>query len=319
MAIPIRKYTPPPVLAVTPAVGGVPSLRGTNLALRTAQKSAGINVLGVSLPTEKNTPSNKMEDYCWLIYGPKLIGKTSLAAQFPGALILEFEQAARHVSAYKFPCPSWAHLLRAGELLSKGGHEFKTVVIDTGFEAYSRCMEHVCAVNNIQHPGGQNDYGASWKKVSDEFRRIHMLFQSLGITLTIICHEKLKECETRAGQRFDQTVPNLPGQADDFYRSIVDNIVYYNFQDHARVMTIRGSDFVTAGIRSATQFLTPSGEKVISIQAGDSAEEAFQNLTDAFYNRSNETGAETQAQFEEEELARSMRKKAKEAAKKAQR
>jgi len=310
MAIPI-KTTPKPAGA----------LRVTTPAVRTAVKP-GLplkkpTAMTVSLPTEMSVPSHRLEDYCWLIYGPKKVGKTSLACQFPGAIVFEFEPASRAVRAFKANTPDWATFLAYIKQLETTQHNFNTAVIDTGFEAYQRCLEFVAHREGWSHPGGQNDFGASWKKVGDEFRAAHIRLNAAGMTVVILCHDKVIEDETRAGQKFSRTIPNLSGQADDYYRAAVDNMIYYHFRDKQRFLTLAGSDYIMAGVAGREEnWLTPDGEQVWSVPADDGAAAAFTRLKDAFHNKQLHTFREETEQFEDDEITRSMREKAKQAQKK---
>lgn len=307
MAVPIKTQPGEARKIITPAA----SAAAINLVKRGPADGA------VTLPTAMNVPSENMTDYCWMFYGPKKIGKTSIAAKFPGALIIGFEPAARHVQAFQVDCPNWETFLGVITALETTQHEFRSVVIDTGFEAYNRCLEFVARRENIQHPGGQNDYGASWKKVSDEFRRAHIRILAAGLTMIIVAHDKLKECETRAGQKFDMAVPNLSGQADDFYRATVDHLVYFHKMGGQRFLQIRGTDFIMAGCPQDTHFLKAgTREPLWAVPAFDNVEDTWNTLEAAFQNRQEETWQEYRQQFEDEEMERSMRAKLKAAQKK---
>jgi len=260
-----------------------------------------------ALPTEKSAASMNMNDHSWLIYGAKKIGKTSLACQFPGHLLFSFEPASKSVEAYKVDCPTWDAFLGYIAELESATHEFKTVIIDTGYEAYYRCMEYVCGKNHIEHPGAQNDFGASWSKVTTEFRKAHLRLAVLGLGMIVVFHETLKDSETLAGQKFDMVLPNWPSQAENLYRAIIDNVVHYHYRGKDRFLLVRGSDYATAGV--AMNFKTPEGEDIYAVPGGTSAQDAFEYLGIAFTNEQqypfkDETDGDTQ-----EKLADSMRKK----------
>lgn len=265
---------------------------------------------GYALPTEMSGGTVGISEDIWLIYGPKRIGKTSLAAQFPGALLCAFEPASRSVKAYREDCYTWDRFLQVVSALVKqrDPKKFTCAVIDTGLEAYQMCMDYTGKKFGFEHPGGLNDYGASWDKVKKEFRKPFIELQAAGIALIIVCHERLKENETRAGQKFDSVIPAISTQADEFFRAIVGNLVYYHMRGKERFIQVRGTDYIAAGVGGEDHFLTPSGEQVYAVPAGRSYKEAYQNLVLAFENKQEITFADETQKYDEEKVADSIRK-----------
>jgi len=286
---------------------------------RTEEKSISIKST-FQLPTAMTEPKSLLEENTWMIYSPKKIGKTSLAAQFPKSLIFSFEPASRRVRAYQVDCPTWADFKNYVSLLEREKHDFRTAVLDTGFDAYNRCLEYVCEINNIKHPSDKQDFGGTWKKVGDEFRAVQNKIAALGMGIVVICHDKAKENETFTGQRFDQVIPKLSNQADDYYRAALDNVIYFHKRGAQRFLTIRGTDYIFAGVSYGDEispaFRTPDGEMIASIYAGDSAQDAFNNLKEAFECKIEETFSDETKIFEEESIKQSIRNKLKKGSKK---
>ena len=273
----------------------------------------------LSLPDYMTGETLSMSDDVWLIYGPKRIGKTSLAAQFPGAILMAFEPASRSVFAFRSDCPTWETFLSYVKLLCKPGHKYKSVIIDTGLEAYQMCVEYTCKKFNFDHPGGQNDYGASWDKVKKEFRRPFIELSAAGLNLIIICHDRLKENETRAGQKFDSVIPAISTQADEFFRAIVGNLVYYHMRGKERFIQVRGTDYISAGVGGENHFFTPAGEQIYAVPAGRSYKEAFNNLSAAFNNEQEVTFSDETMKYDEEMIQAGIRKHLKKKESKAKR
>lgn len=273
------------------------------------QPSTGIENLILPTAIESENAGGGMETTSWMLYGVKRIGKSSLAAKFPGSIVFKFEIASQRVKAVACNCPSWEYFLRYLELLKEekrqSGDQWlrKIAVIDTPFEAYARCKEYVCRQNGISYTSDARDHGGIWDKISSEFRRIHMELQSLGLGLVVVCHDQLTECSTRSGQRFDMVVPKLSKQADDLYRAIIENVIYYHYRDRQRWMTLRGSDFVFAGVigdEDDEVFITPDGRKIHAVYAGETATEAFTNLEAAFNCEQEYSYSDESEQFEKE-------------------
>lgn len=241
---------------------------------------------GLELPTEKSVRSTDMGNYTWLIYGDKKIGKTSLVSHFPDCFCLMFEPGGKSLEIYQKPITDWEHFLGYLELLETTEHPFKTVAIDTGSLAHDKCLEYVCKLNGIQHPGGQDDYGASWNKVKQEFKRVHIQLMSLNLGLVVVAHATEKKIEKMRGEKYDVIVPEMSKQAFDYYTGTIDNICYYHYAGEDRVLTIRGDDFITAGTRCEKNFYDPEGNPIKKIDMGKSSAEAYENLQNAFHNKS---------------------------------
>jgi len=284
------------------------------IQLRTTTTS----LAGLSLPTEMHLPTNDLSKQSWLIYGRKKIGKSSLAAQFPGSLNFSFEPGSEEIKLFKVDIPigtklepGWKYFVKYIDLLEKTKHNYKMAVLDTGFEAYNRCLEYVCTTRNIPYPK-HDDFGDSWNAVKTEFRMQHTRLKQMGIGLIIICHDKMKQDETPAGQKFDYIIPNLSAQADDLYRGIIANVGYYHYREKQRFLIIRGTDYIMAGVASGDErWRTKSGDPVYSVPMGTNAQQSYANLLRAFNNQQTESFEDETKRFADEEKAFSIRKKAK--------
>ena len=278
----------------------------------------------LALPTEKNEPSEDMGDYSWLIYGAKKIGKSSLAAQFPDALFLMFEPGGKALRTYQADCATWKHALGYLDLLEKeadkGALRYKTIVIDTGFEAYQKCFAYVCKEANIEYPREEN-FGKDWKKIDTEFRNFHNRIAGLGVGLVVLCHENLKESQTISGNKFDMVVPNLPKAADSYYRAVIDNVCWYHYRARQRFLLIKGSDYAMAGtaVQADEYFLTTSGQPVFAVPMGSSPQRAYELLKNAFQNGQAETFEKETTQFTDDAVKNSVNKKINDEAKRARR
>lgn len=241
---------------------------------------------GLKLPTAVSEVSSKMEDYSWLIYGRKKIGKTSLTQHFDGQLHMMFEPGAKALELFKVDIPAdegWKHAREYRDLLIAGDHQFRNIVIDTGPTAYDRCLEWTCASMGISHPSDES-WGKGWKAVTNEFKRFHLDILAKGLGLVVLGHDHVREITKENGDAFNQVYPRMATGAEDFYSGVIDIIAYYRYVRDQRWLQIRGDDYVMAGCRCEKNFLTPDGEPVFNIPMGDSSEEAYGNLVKAFNN-----------------------------------
>lgn len=246
-----------------------------------ARQSPGDKLM---LPTEKTPIAASLSAYSTLLYGQEKVGKTSLAAQFPDALILEFEAGTKALSCYSMPVNSWVEFVKIIGLLSKP-HQFGTVVIDTVDIAYQYCFEYVCSKLAITHPADLQ-WGKGWAEISKEFaKRINSLLKMETGTL-FISHEQTKEVKTPLGKTYNRIEPSTNKQASELIKGLCDNIFYYRLIDvSTRQLLIRSDGLAIAGTRIDGFRDAETKEPIQHIDAGQTASECFHNLTVAFNNK----------------------------------
>lgn len=261
-------------------------LKSTGKTVMTKKVTALPNV---SLPTKKRKAATHLQDFTWMIYGDKKIGKTSITSCFDKSLIYSFEPGAKALEAFVVDIPNWETALAYTEQLCVSKHKYKNVIIDTGRIAYDRNMEYVCAGLNIKHPSDENDFGKAWHLVGKSFEMFHLNLTSNGIGMIVVAHEKVSTIELASGLKKMKMEPDLSPASLGFYHGLVDIIAHYHFIGSKRFLTIRGNEFEVAGCRMSKNFLTPKGERVFRIPMGDSEEEAYSNLKKAFNNKQEKT------------------------------
>jgi hypothetical protein len=265
------------------------------------------------LPTTKSVISTNLFDYSILCYGRKKIGKTSLFSQVDKNLFFLFEAGAKAQSVYKVPTngdcfTSWDDVESYLKQL-KSNKFFNSVTIDTGKPAYDLCLEAYCQENNITHPSKAKDFGASWAGVNKQFKNAHLHIAGAGMGLMVLAHEKVETFTAGDGKEYERTTMAFSPALNEFYEGIIDIIMHYGYIGKERFLTIRGNEFLTAGIRLEGNFLTPRGAEIYSdylkgknkfvseigkeqiekIPCGTSSAETYKNLLKAFNNEQTET------------------------------
>ena len=92
-----------------------------------------------------------------VIYGPEGIGKSSFAAQAPGALFIDTEGSTVHMDVRRLPTPqSWTMLLQEVDYVLRTPGLCQTLVIDTADWAERMARDHVCSTHNVN---GLEDFG----------------------------------------------------------------------------------------------------------------------------------------------------------------
>lgn len=143
----------------------------------------------------------------WLIYGPPGVGKTSLAADAPRAVFIPVERGVDHLpSVARFPQPeTLGDVLDAIDELTKGEHDYQTVVIDTLTEleklVHASMIQGTQASTIEEWGGGYN----KWRQGAvDTLRPVLLALDRLqaarGMDVIIVCHSAVKAAK-------DPTVP----------------------------------------------------------------------------------------------------------------
>lgn len=246
--------------------------------------------LELTLPDEKSEVAQSLEEFNWLIYGPKGIGKTSLGSRFLDSFTLACEPGGKALSSYQRPCPNWMHFRKYGDLLTESDGKFKTLVIDTVQNAYNMCMDWTCQKNGFDHPGDEG-YGKGWKKVSSEFEKQMIKAMSNNMGMVALAHDKDEEVETKSGRKFMKMKPQMTGQCESYFAGPIDIVGYYHYDGAERFLQIRGTDYVEAKCRPEDNFLTTSGEPVFKIPMGNTPDEAYENIVKAFNNEQEDSYA----------------------------
>jgi len=241
----------------------------------------------ISLSKEKFVPSDSLFDYNILIYGERKIGKTTLAAECPNAYFFMFEPNDSY-ELYKSDIMEWWEFVRLSSEFLNSKHNFKTAIVDTGRPCYQMALAHACKRHGFTHPGGQNDHGAAWSKVTKEFDPPLRQLMNSKYGFIVLAHEYGQEITTRSGAKFTKMIPDLSAQAARLFANEIYNIFYYCKENGKRWLQIEGDEYITAGHRMKGHFLTTAGERIFRIPMGIDEKESFKNLMTAFNNKQKE-------------------------------
>lgn len=104
-----------------------------------------------------------------VIYGVEGIGKSTLAAQFPGALFVDTEGSTKELDVARFDPPtSWPMLLAQVQYVIDNPQICQTLVIDTADWAEQIMIDYICAKNKwdgLEAPG----YGKGYTYAAEEW------------------------------------------------------------------------------------------------------------------------------------------------------
>ena len=133
-----------------------------------------------------------------VIYGPEGIGKSSFAAQAPGALFIDTEGSTVHMDVRRLPTPqSWIMIMQEVDYVRRTPGLCQTLVIDTADWAERMCVSSVCAKFNKQ---GLEDfgYGKGNVYVYEDFGRLLNQLNGVidaGMNVIITAHGMVRKFE----------------------------------------------------------------------------------------------------------------------------
>ena len=159
------------------------------------------------LPTEPTPPKKDLSDFIILEYGFPKAGKTTWASHFPNSVFLATESGQNAIECFKVPIDSWATFLAACNELARGGHDFRTIVIDTVDNLWLLCQQHVCGKHKVEHESDLA-YGKGYSLILTEFQRVLTKLSHLPYGLVLISHAEMEEVKTRTGS-YHKVVPSL--------------------------------------------------------------------------------------------------------------
>lgn len=183
----------------------------------------------IKLPTQRTAPLTAIEDFTVLIYGSSGIGKSTWCSKSDGALFFATEPGLNALDVFQIPITNWIELCQAGAEVAKGGHQFRTVIIDTADNAYQMCAKWVCEQHNVKHQSDL-EYGKGWALVNNEFTRFLIKMGSLPYGLYLVSHSVEKDIDTRTGKKVHSR-PTLPDKMREILLGMVDIILFCDIED----------------------------------------------------------------------------------------
>ena len=164
--------------------------------------------------------SRDLRGYSVFLYGAPKTGKTTIACQSPGALLLAFEKGYSTIGGVLAqPINSWSEFKKLFvEFKDPAVKErYQTIVIDTADIAYSYCEKYICTRESDAKHSYQNvadiPYGKGYSMAMDEFDECIRKILQLGYGLVIISHDQDKTMKNENGEEYNQIIPTLDKRA----------------------------------------------------------------------------------------------------------
>jgi len=176
-----------------------------------------------------------------VIYGLEGIGKTTLAAQFPDAVILDTEDGSAHLDCARVVCQDWTSLEGAIMELGRDGQGFRTVVIDSADWA-ERLAVHALVSKASKRSIEDFGFGKGYVMLAEQFAKLltaadHLI--SRGMHVVWVAHSKVQRTsppdETDGYDRYEL---KLTKHCAPLLREWADALLFANY----KTTLIEGSD-----------------------------------------------------------------------------
>ena len=200
-----------------------------------------INLLNI----EPHKVSKDLSGYITYIYGAPKTGKTTLATQMPGALLLAFEAGYNALPGVMAQdVTTWGEMKQVYRELKKPEVKktYKAVVVDTIDIAAEKCQKYICQQNGIDSLGDLG-YGKGWTAYKQEFNEVFRGLAQLGYAVFFIGHDK----EVTIGEGSDAKTIIRPALANSTKTVIAGMADIYGYAHQTKtnamsVLTLRSSD-----------------------------------------------------------------------------
>lgn len=182
------------------------------------------------------------------IYGTRGVGKTTLAADIPGAIFLDIDQGSGHLPISRYPLPdqpAYQDLLDAIDDLQTNEHAYGAVVIDEASKLESMIWRHIIENAPIDKQGDKpksiEDIGGGFQKgyvvAEQEMRRLVSILDRLRVTrkmhIVILGHSKIVNQKNPGGDDYHRHVPAIDGRAAGVLSGGADVVAFATFDDVA--------------------------------------------------------------------------------------
>lgn len=192
--------------------------------------------------------SRDLSGYITFVYGAPKTGKTTLATQMDGSLLLAFEPGYHALpGVIAQDVLTWGEMKQIYRELKKPEVQsvYKSIIIDTIDIAADRCKKYICQQNGIEDLGDLG-YGKGWTKFKDEFNEVFRGLTQLGYAVFFIGHHKEVTVTDSSGQDHIVIRPALSNSTREVIAGMADIYGYAHqvAKDKMSVLTLRDTSGV---------------------------------------------------------------------------
>ena len=193
----------------------------------------------MTLPIEKQVRKTAFHEQKVLVYGRPKIGKSTLCSCFPSALFLATEPGLNWLDVASVNITTWEKFLDVCAEIAKGGHAYKTIIVDTIDGLKKLCDNWVCRLKEIDEIGDYKKFGAYHISTNEMSTKL-MKLSLLPYGLVCVSHVRDIEVETKTKKYTRQTV-DLSGGISRELLKLFDIILFMDseIKDGVEVGVIR--------------------------------------------------------------------------------
>ncbi len=244
-----------------------------------------INLLNV----QPHKVSRDLSGYITYIYGAPKTGKTTLATQMEGSLLLAFEPGYHALPGVMAQdVTTWGEMKQVYRELKRPEVQavYKAVIVDTIDIAADKCKKYICQQNDIEDLGDLG-YGKGWTKFKDEFNEVFRGLTQLGYAVFFIGHHKEATVTDPATGAEKMIIrPALSNATREVIAGMSDIYGYAHQvrKDEMSILTLRDSSGI---VECGCRFKYIPNEITLS----------YNNLVDAIQNAIDKEAAELEGKF----------------------
>jgi hypothetical protein len=178
------------------------------------------------LDIKPNIVSKGVKGKYFLFYGDPSTRKTTVASQFPKALLLATEIGYSMIpGVHAAPVKSWAEFRDIVRQLKdpKVQESYETIVVDTVGLLTDMCMKFICDKNGVAELS-EVPWGGGWTQFKKEFRTQVNTIAQLGYGVVFIAHADIKK-DNETGQ-ITSALPMMDKKPRESVIALVDFIFF---------------------------------------------------------------------------------------------
>jgi hypothetical protein len=194
-----------------------------------------------------------------LVYGVEGIGKSTFAAGAPSPVFIQTEDGLGSLAVDHFPVANKvSDVLDAISTLFDGGHDFKTVVIDSldWLETLIwRDIEAKYDAKDLAYGKGAMIAADKWREILDGLTALR---NDRGMAVILIAHTEIKRFDSPETEPYDRYQPKLQARSSALVREWCDAVLFANYKTMIKKDDVGFNKTVSRGITNGERLLFTS-------------------------------------------------------------